>query len=129
MQSSRRLVRAVIAIATAGMMLIGATAARADSVMTPATREAAGQGADASGTDGHWSFTVTGIEGKPAQVLVRLTNKLTGQTFWAGFAHPVAGKTFETYQPIPAGVYDLRSNIWGGPPHGAASVTLSVDTP
>ena len=126
---SSRIYRTMVALIAVGVMLVGASGARADSMMTPATRDGAGQGADASAVDDHWTFTVAGLQGKPAQVIIRLTNKVTGQVFWAGFAHPVVGGTVETYQPIPAGVYDLRANIWGGPPHLETSVTLSVDTP
>lgn len=129
MKDTARWNRSLVAVAAAAVMLVVSGVARADSLMTPATRDSAGQGADASGTEGHWTFTVADVQGRPAQVIVRLTNKATGKSYWAGDGHPTTGETLKTYDSIPAGVYDLRATIWGGPPNLDTSVTLAVDTP
>lgn len=129
MRSTSRWNRTVVAVALAAVMVVGTGIARADSMMTPATRDSAGQGVDASALDGRWTFTVTQLTGKPAQVIVRATDKVTGEYYWAGAGHPVEGKSFQTYASLPSGAYELRAFLWGGPPHDNASLTLSVDTP
>jgi hypothetical protein len=97
--------------------------------MSPATRESAGRGSDASAITGYWKFTVSSMQGKPSQVIVSIRDAVSNEPVAFASAKPAPGKTFATFDPVPAGAYRLRAVINGGPPHDGASVTLTVDTP
>lgn len=119
-----------ILIGLSVLLLLGqASVAQADSVMTPATREGAGTGSDASAVTDFWSFTVSSMRGKPAFIIVSLRDPVTNKAVAFASTKPQPGKTFATNDPVPAGAYRLRAIIHGGPPHDGASVTLTVDTP
>lgn len=123
----RRILVLVAGVAL-GAVITGATVARADSLMTPATRESAGQGVEVTAIGGTWTFTVADIKGKPAQVLVTITDTVTGQRYFSG-DHPQLGKSFESFQDPPAGSYRIQARLFGGPVREGDSVTLSIDTP
>ena len=123
-----RRVLVLIAGAALGAVVIGATVARADSLMTAATRDSAGQGVEVTTTGGTWTFTVVDMVGKPAQVLVTITDTVTGQRYFSG-DHPQLGKSFESFQDPPPGSYRIQSRLHGGPVRAGDSVTLSIDTP
>lgn len=123
--------RAILLVAVATMLVATVQVARADSIMTPATRDAegarqTGRGADASALPGKWSFTVADVQGHVGQVIIQIRNGLGDNVAYAG-GHPKLGGTFETWGNVPAGAYQLRAFLWGG--SGEASVTLSVNTP
>ena len=123
------MVRKLAAVAIASILLGLGPMARADSVMTPATRDGAGTGSDASAVTDVWRFTVISMQGKPAFMIVSVRDPVTGQAIRWASTKPAPGKTFATSDPVPAGAYSLRAIIHGGPPHDGASVTLAVDTP
>lgn len=123
--TQQRTIRAAL-LATTLAVVAAAPGASADSTLV-ATRSG-GTGIDVGTAEGTWKFTVTGISGKPAQVIVRIESADGSQVAFAS-DHPKVGQTFESYQLGAAGVNRLRATLWGGPNSGSDSVTLSVDAP
>ena len=119
-------IRLLLAVAATAAATVAVPPAQADSTVT-ATRSG-GTGVAVASTSAHWTFTVTAISGKPAQLIVGITS-VDGSTVAFASAHPKIGQSFVTYQQPAAGPNTIRAKLHGGPVTPDDSVTLAVDTP
>lgn len=130
---ARAAARLALAMAVVGVTAVAVPPASADSVLVvPRTPEGWGYGAkglDASAVTDRWTFTITAMKGKPADIAINIVSESPTQTVYRfASAHPRVGQTFTTQREVPAGVYDLYATISGGPVRADDSVTVSVRT-
>lgn len=130
---ARATARLALATAVVGVTVLAVPPASADSVLVvPRSPEGQGYGAkglDAAAVSDRWTFTITAMKGKPADISINIVSESpTGAVYRFASTHPRVGQTFTTHREVPPGVYDLYATISGGPVRVDDSVTVSVST-